>query len=69
MTKKYKSFLSICLIVLFIEVSILFLLPLLKKPAVPSASTLIYHSAVSYPHEERGSPVYDKITGSDGWPH
>jgi len=44
-------------------------LPLLKKPAAPSASTPTYNTAVSYQDEERGSPSYDKITGSDGWPH
>ncbi|MEQ8156634.1 MAG: hypothetical protein ABRQ25_17465 [Clostridiaceae bacterium] len=69
MTKTYKSLLAICVIVLFIEVSILLLFLLLKKPAARSASTQIYHSAVSYPHEERGAPAYDKITGNDGWPH
>ncbi len=73
MIRKYKHFfinIFFLLIEVFICAGIMIIsVSLLKEPEKSSAAAPVNKKAVIYPDEKRGNPTYDKIIGSDGWPH
>jgi hypothetical protein len=73
MIKMHKNFI-IMMFFLSIEVflciaTILVSISLFKEPLASKAAAPIREKSISNPAEKRGSPTYDTIIGSDGWPH